>query len=101
MGTFIEELYIKQGFTQSQIAEKLGIDKSTISRRMTALGIKVRPGIRLGKLNSKLAPTEKVANSDFYWAAGFYEGEGYTCRLENSRSKSKRLSSKYLWSSIT
>lgn len=30
----------------------------------------------MGRLTQKLAPTEKVTPVDFYWAAGFYEGEG-------------------------
>jgi len=35
---------------------------------------------QLGHLTPRLAPTEKATTTDFHWAAGFFEGEGYAGR---------------------
>jgi len=41
---------------------------------------------RLGQLTPALAPTERASTEDFYWAAGFYEGEGYVGRAASTVS---------------
>lgn len=41
------ELYVERGLTQAEVAAHLGIEASTVSRWMTALGIEARfPGQR-------------------------------------------------------
>lgn len=38
----LRELYLDEGLTQSQIAEKLGVRRATVSRWMQVLGIESR-----------------------------------------------------------
>ncbi len=47
-------------------------------------------------LKAHLAPTQAAAPTDFQWAAGFYEGEGYIRRA--GRTESVSIPQKDLWS---
>lgn len=40
----IDELYVRGGLTQQQVADRLGITNSALSRWMSALGIPTRKG---------------------------------------------------------
>jgi transcriptional regulator with XRE-family HTH domain len=40
----VEDLYVREGLTQAQVADRLGITNSALSRWMTALGIPTRKG---------------------------------------------------------
>lgn len=40
----IDQLYVREGLTQAEVAGRLGITNSALSRWMTALGIPTRKG---------------------------------------------------------
>lgn len=43
LGDVLRELYVDQGLMQREVAEKLGIDTSTVSEWLARLGIASRP----------------------------------------------------------